>query len=280
MKKSLIRRLFILSVIVSVIVVSTAMNSLMNRTEDERMENVEFRLATPQFLLASAATLSRDPAFPENEAGISAYLRPTTSINLTIAKSAFATIDEEELDYIKGTVAVNGMTEDEYPYVWVSSDGWIIAYIPRDYKSEALITPFGYDYKTTTLAEAIKKVCNAIEVNFDYDEVGYYHFKFPDANGMVVVLESVTNIATDEFWVNISKDATIYNISWVYYSNGGGNWAKLDGKTFVSGYANPHKKWGFFSESEFTKGVDHRVEVHSDWSYGWAKIGLVIIYKS
>ena len=186
MKKSLIRRLFVLSVIVSVIVVSTAMNSFMNRTEDKRIENVEFRLATPQFLLASAATLSGDSAFPENEAGISAYLRPTTSINLTIARSAFATIDEEKSDYIKGTVAVNGMTEDEYPYVWVSSDGWIIAYIPRDYKSEALIAPFGYDYKTTTLAEAIKKVCNAIEVNFDYDEVGYYHFKFPDANGMVV----------------------------------------------------------------------------------------------
>ena len=253
MKKSLIRRLFILSVIVSVIVVSTAMNSFMNRTEDERMENVEFRLATPQFLLASAATLSGDPAFPENEAGISAYLRPTTSINLTIAKSAFATIDEEKSDYIKGTVAVNEMTEDEYPYVWVSSDGWIIAYIPRDYKSEALITPFGYDYKTTTLAEAIKKVCDVIGANFDYDEVGYYHFKFPDANGMVVVLEGVTDIATDEFWVNISKDVTIYNISWAYYSDYVNNWAKLDGKTFVSGHASPHKRCGFFSKSEFTK---------------------------
>jgi len=200
-----------------------------------------------------------------------------TSINLTIARSAFATIDEEKSDYIKGTVAVNGMTEDEYPYVWVSSNGWIVAYIPRDYKSEALIAPFGYNYRTTTLAEAIKTLTTIKLVITTSSS---------DANGVVVALESVSSpvyrygSATDEFWVNISKDTTIYNISWVYYSNYEDNRAALDGKTFVEGSASPHKKWGFFSESKFVKGVDHRVEVYARSDYyahsKCAKIAIVM----
>ncbi len=240
--------------------------------QNKKEENNAITLAPPPFLVR-AAEIKSTTAFPENEAGISAYFKVSTGINLTQAKTAFATIDEETSNYIKGTVAVAGMTEDEYPYVWVSSDGWIIAYIPRDYKSEALIAPFGYNHKTTTLAEAIKKVCNTIGASFSYDQVGYYHFKFPDATGMVVVMESAED-GTDEFYIYVNESTTVYNVSWTYqsyYNDVVG--AKLDGKVFASGYAYPRKKCGFFSESEFAKGVDHKIEVH------YAKVAIVIIYS-
>lgn len=258
--------------ILVLICVSASLAQIDSKTDGEKPSTV--KLAPPLFLTAKAQTTGA--AFPENEAGISAYLRPVTSIDLSQAKSVFATIDEEAEDYIKGTVSVAGMTEDEYPYVWVSSDGWIVAYIPRDYKSEALIAPFGYNYPTTTLAEAIKKVCNAIGADFDYNQVGYYHFKFPDANGMVVVSETCENWPeVDEFYIYVPEDFTIYNVSWAYHSTDDRNWARIDGQTFVSGYANPHKKVGYLEQ--FEKGINHKIEVSR--SSGGVKLGLVIIYK-
>ncbi len=265
-----------LALVLGILIVIAAVFSVGNETKNEvRQPNNMIKLVPPPLIVARAQTT--DVAFPENEAGISAYLHPTTNIDLTLAKSAFTTVDEETSGYIKGTVAVAGMTEDEYPYVWVSSDGWIIAYIPRDYKSEALIAPFGYNYPTTTLAEAIKKVCDAIGASFDYNQVGYYHFKFPDANGMVVAFEEKQGYGTDEFFVYVPKEVTIYNVSWVFQSTGNNNWAKLDGQIFARGYANPHKKTGYFEQ--FEKGVDHKLEIYSYYSSASTKLGLVVIYK-
>lgn len=277
-----ITRWRILAICVAFLIIATGItiqgNSIIGEDkETEKNNGNAISLMAPSFIVSAESTASE--AFPENEAGISAYFHPATNINLTLAKSSFATIDEETTNYIKGTVAVSKMTEDEYPYVWVSSEGWIVSYIPRDYKSEALIAPFGYGYSTTNLAEAIKKVSDAISISFDYNQVGYYHFKFPDANGMVMALEDGSYPA-DEFYVNLSKDITVSNLSWSYYSNDEYAKASLDGKSFVTGRKEPRKANGFFSESELEKGIDHKFLIDRHYKIAEIKLGIVIVYKS
>jgi len=74
------------------------------------------------FLLAGSASAAVD--FPAYEAGISVNVKATTSsIDLNDGKSAFASIERETSDYIIGTVAQTYHSEEEYPHVYVSTDG-------------------------------------------------------------------------------------------------------------------------------------------------------------
>ena len=77
-------------------------------------------------LFAGSACAAVD--FPEDEAGISAYVHAKSSVNLNDAKPAFATIERETDHYIIGTVALSKHTEEQYPHVYVSTDGWVVAY--------------------------------------------------------------------------------------------------------------------------------------------------------
>jgi len=97
------------------------------------------------FLLTGNASAAVD--FPADEAGISAYVKATTSsIDLNDAKSAFASIERETSDYIIGTIALTYHSEEEYPHVYVSTDGWIVAYYPKE-RERSWIVPWGDYYR-------------------------------------------------------------------------------------------------------------------------------------
>jgi hypothetical protein len=80
-------------------------------------------------LFAGSACAALD--FPADEAGISAYVHAKDSISLNNVKPVLATIERETNDYIIGTVALSGYTEVQYPHVYVSTDGWVVAYFPN-----------------------------------------------------------------------------------------------------------------------------------------------------
>jgi len=232
--------------------------------------------------IALAAPTLDSPAFPENEAGISAYLRPAEIINIEDTKPAFSSIDDEHENYIIGTVAVAQMAENEYPYVYVASNGWIVSYYPRDYRSDAVITPFGYDFLTTNLAEAIRTVCEKVSAPFQIESIGYYHFGYPEATGIVLALEQGGYDRPDVFYITVPDSFTLCSVAWGYRSSGyqsSYNYAALDGVQFASGITEEHKQFGWFDDTNFAKGMEHRIEVYLFSNSGLVQLGLVIIYR-
>jgi len=128
------------------------------------------------FFLTGSASAAVD--FPADEAGISAYVKAKESISLDQAKLAFASIERETADYIIGTVALAKHTEEQYPHVYVSTDGWVVAYYPKDRESSWILPWADYvngPLSSTCLSKALGIVATA--VGGTTDDIKYYDFR-------------------------------------------------------------------------------------------------------
>ena len=237
-------------------------------------------------LFAGSACAAVD--FPADEAGISAYVKAMDSVNLNNAKGAFATIERETLDYIIGTVALSLHTEEQYPHVYVSTDGWVVAYYPKNRPSSWLFPWYSYSggaITTTTLADAVDIVVN--QIGGSSSGLKYYNFKFSNATKMMMIAESVTDGA-DFFKVTVPTTFTPHEAAWSHYAAtiryGGSTYAKLDGVQFNGfGQCNNRVSYGIFGlGSEFKKGVEHQIDLSANvgsYSGNRARVGLVLLYE-
>ena len=230
--------------------------------------------------------------FPADEAGISAYVKAKTSIpNLNVVKPALATIERENITagYIIGTVAMDYHTEEQYPHVYVSTDGWVVAYYPRDRSSGWLLPWYYYSggpISTTTLKEAAQIVCD--QIGGSTENLKYYDFRHPNAKKMMIVIESVggTGSYTDFFKIRIPTDYKTYRVDWSHYSEDrlpypyasqGDSNAKLDGVGFDHHGGGTMWSYGSFDPSvEFQNGLEHKIELSAYRKM--TRIGLVLEY--
>jgi len=231
------------------------------------------------FLLAGSASAAVD--FPADEAGIAAYVRANSSIDLNDAKSAFTSIERETTDYIIGTVPMWGHTEQQQPHVYVSNDGWIVAYYPKD-RSSGWIMPWG-EYtggpiSSTTLSKAIVKVGDV--VGGTAQNIKYYDFRHPNASKMMIIIESTTG--TEFFKVKIPTAFTTYAVDWSHYTSTscsslsrGSSYVYLNNTLFNSFGCGTTHRFGFLLD-QFNNGVEHEVKIRA--VYGTARIGLVLEY--
>ena len=215
-----------------------------------------------------------------DEAGISAYVKAKSSINLATVKPALATIERETDDYIIGTVAMDYHTEEQYPHVYVSTDGWVVAYYPND-RSSGWLLPWAYysggPISTTTLKEVVQIVCD--QIGGDMTGLKYYDFRHPNATKMMIIVESTTG--SNWFKVTIPSNYTTYRTDWSHYASGNyWSYAYLDGALFSKVYWNynsNHANYGSFAPSvEFTNGVEHKIDISVGKYSG--RIGLVLEY--
>ncbi len=230
-------------------------------------------------LFAGSACAAVD--FPADEAGISAYVKANDSITIDDVKPAFATTERETDDYIIGTVAMSGHSEEQCPHVYVSTDGWVVAYYPDD-RSSGWLLPWHYysggDISTTTLNETIVKVCD--QINGTATGLKYYDFRHPDATKMMIIVESTTG--SNWFNITIPTSFATSAVDWshyasTYYSGGGYGWsnAYIDGNCFNS-FGVGHK-WAYGSLlGQFDNGVEHKIQIVTD--RGTGRIGLVLEY--
>jgi hypothetical protein len=132
-----------------------------------------------------------------NEAGMSAYVKSTTPINLTNAKKAFTRgVEHETADYIIGLVPVPGYSITQDPqllrtitwdaHVLVHKTGWILAYYPKEYESARVLNEKQQVIGgATKLSLVIDAVISKTGVKFG--NKSYYHFQYPDAKKMLVI---------------------------------------------------------------------------------------------
>jgi hypothetical protein len=235
--------------------------------------------------------------FPAEEAGVSVYVKAKANIpNPDVVKPAFASIERENVEkgYIIGTVAMEGHSEEEYPHVYVSADGWLVAYYPSE-RSSGWLLPWRYygggPISTTTLNEAAKKVCD--QIGGSTAGLKYYDFRYSNATKMMVIVESASGSETRSFTVTIPTNFTVYRVDWANYAYIS-NWdasskVTLDGQDIVKWSAadigGTGQKYGTFDlTSQFGKGIEHKITIETNEGGGspkgtTARIGLVLEYE-
>ena len=234
------------------------------------------------FLLAGSASAAVD--FPADEAGISAYVKASSSIDLNDTKSAFASIERETSDYIIGTVALTYHSEQEYPHVYVSTDGWIVAYYPDD-RPSSWIFPWA-DYaggalSSTTLSKAVGIV--ATSVGGTTNGLKYYDFRYQDATKMMIILESVGPVKSPNFFtVTIPTTFSTYAVDWSHFSSTSTSSSSYcsnvfldDGSAFNSECQGIDYAYGSML-GQFSNGIEHTVKINTN--SGTGRIGLVLEY--
>jgi len=229
-------------------------------------------------IMAGSASAAVD--FPSDEAGISAYVHAKTSVNLKSVKPAFDSIERETSDYIIGTVALDKHTEEEYPHVYVSTDGWVVAYYPND-RPSSWILPWadysGGEISSTTLSKAAGIVCS--QIGGTTTGLKYYDFRYEDASKMMIIVESVKN-GENFFKVTIPTSFATYAVDWSHYNDDQGyddcSWAYLNEVQCSKIDGGDRANYGSFS-GQFENGIEHTVKIKAQ-DDATGRIGLVLEY--
>ena len=199
----------------------------------------------------SRPVMAAEPTFLDEEAGISAYTNLGTTIDLSVARTGFKTIEQETADYVVGSIALPDLPETEDAHCFVHSDGWIVTYYLAAEPASKVI---GWVYSSpgnliTKLKVGIDEMCNTLATVAS--DISYYHFHFPLANRLMVITESQQGLGTDSFNLKIPSEFTVYERSW---SHRGG-----------SGTAT---EYGLLTFAQLSPNIFHTVEVTNGGTYG------------
>lgn len=170
-------------------------------------------LARPAFAQTSGST------FLEEEAGISAYTNVGRQIDLEEVKGAFRAIEYETEEYIIGSVPLPDYPESEDVHAFVHRDGWIVSYYLRDEPAAKIADSAHY-----TGGDLGSKLENGITMAADaahvpVGDIRYYHFRYPDANRMIVAADVLEGEAEDTFRIKLPNDLTFYERSYSHYAH-------------------------------------------------------------
>ena len=157
--------------------------------------------------------------FLEAEAGISAYTNVQQAVDLTKAKDAFRTIEQQTEDYIVGSVPLPDYGEAEDVHAYVHKTGWIVAYYLRDEPAAKIVDwkNYGQDGKIygTKLETGLTVLCSACQVA--PREVKYYDFRCPEANRLLIIADAAYQVAEDSFTVKIPSGFYVSERSFLHY---------------------------------------------------------------
>jgi len=150
-------------------------------------------------------------SFLEQEAGIAAYIKMDQFLNLSKAKNAFRTVEEETGDHLVGSVSVPRYLTNEDVHCYVSSDGWIVAYYLRGEPTSKIIdwVNFGCgQMKTTKLDSALEVICQAL--GLPVLNVKYCHFGYPTADKLIIITDQ------QGFGLTVPSSLGVYERSFSY----------------------------------------------------------------
>jgi len=239
-------------------------------------------LVTPAFVSAAGEGTN----FLDEEAGISAYTNLGTTIDLSVAKTGFKTIEQETADYIVGSIALPDLPETEDAHCFVHSDGWIVTYYLAAEPASKII---GWGYSSpgnlvTKLKVGIDEMCNTLATVAS--DISYYHFNYPFANRLMVIRECAVSSDPDSFNLKIPSDFTTYERSWSHYavlsypSYTQDSYFKLNGDQIdcLTEPGGTHQ--GMLTFGQLGPDIFHTATVDTDYftSGNQACIGIVLVY--
>lgn len=242
------------------------------------------RMAAPDARALTGAT------FLEEEAGITAYAQ-ISNVDIAKAEQAYKSVEAKTADYIIGSVALENYDDESDVHVYVDTSGWIAAYYIRDTEPAFIIDWIGIDagkvVSETKLYNALFEVCNAMLVNLP--EISYYDFRYPTANAMMIVYDSIKAVTgTETFRIKIPSSIPVSSRSWShavseYYGNSG--YVKISSFEVVNASVSSGAGWkmskGNLSPTLLPPDVFQEISIYNsgtssgDRSY----FGIVLIYQ-
>ena len=273
-------------------------------------------LMPPPFIqIAGASDIKGGSAFPEDEAGISAYVNVGESIDLEEVATIFDQIVAVNETYVIGKVPIPNFGGNVHPHLYADINGWIVAYFTKDEPASMIMQWSGTDtnnpkiteIKTTTLEDAIEKACNATGIDYAgiKPNIKYYDFEFPDADGMLLFVKTRATSGSNYTHVFIPSDYMLYEASYshyacnYYYSTPNPHskdeyrsYLKVDGTV-----VNKIEHWDNYdydpdmdivygqydTDSVFTVGIPHTIEItysYDDGDKGSTGVATVLIYRT
>jgi uncharacterized protein len=152
-------------------------------------------------------------SFLDQEAGIAAYVQVPSPVDLEGVKGAFKIIEQEASDFVVGTVEITNAPLA--PHVFVSSDGWIVAYFFRDESvGNAWAYAPGFKPPDDVLARALTQVSST--VGGAPATPSYFDFEYPGAN-RVSVINAPTS--SDNFEVQIPNGFQVFEAAQTWGSS-------------------------------------------------------------
>ena len=240
----------------------------------------EFVLKPPPFV-GIAQAQENPEAFPQDEAGISAYFRAPFSITIASVRPAFRTIEYEDSNYIIGSVAVPEYPESQDVHVYVHRDGWFLAYYQAADPAGKIIDwrvyqANGHTVLYTKLESALSVA--ALPAGISPSGVSFYDFRYPNANRMLFVADWVHS-SSDQFQVNLPSDFAYFERSWSHTAEWYGEF-KLNGQRVALAAGSWAMLYGSFSSVQLPPSQYNVFDV-SSWggNSGHVYGGLVLIYR-
>jgi hypothetical protein len=220
---------------------------------------------------AFAQSMSTAPTFLDEEAGISLYVNISQSIDLAVAKTVYRALEKETADYIVGSIALPGLSENEDVHCFVHKDGWIVTYYLKGEPVSKIVDWnlwSGGKLTKNKLQVGLEQMTNAL--GKVVTGAKYYHFQYPNANKCMIILETLVGSGEDSFNVTIPNDIAVYERSWSHYAQNPyyyHSYFKIDGNTInsiSSSAQDPMTNRGTLIVAQLFPSAGHVVSVSSD----------------
>ena len=236
-----------------------------------------------EILLTQPVFAQQATAFPADEAGISAYVNVGQNIDLAKAKSALRGIQAEGDNHVIGIIELTGLPEEEFPHMYISSDGWILAYYSKFAPASRIMHWGKYGggtIETTTLQEAISNIGPTIGVDLTQlgVSIGYYNFKYPDATNLTIAVDVTEE--KDTFSYSIPSSATLYEASFSHYSTGGDSRLYVnDQRISETDEDASYLDCNYLEDPYLLPDKSHVMEIRRGYRTDWLGVAIVFIYR-
>lgn len=241
-------------------------------------------LKAPSFLRVASAQEGPEAApagFPQDEAGISAYFKSASPIDLADVKGVFRVIEAQTADYIIGSVPVPDYEEKYDVHVYIHRDGWFLAYY---LSADPVGKIFDWRHFTNAIPTKFENVLAIVSVAaaVPYPGVTYYDFRYPNATHMMLVVEDSDN--GKSFQINLPGTYAYLARSWSIYSNG---WCCADGwsgwgldGSWIFQWSGRYVRTseGALAAGQLLPDVFHTIEAGID-STAYTRAGLALVYR-
>ncbi len=232
MWKKGIYKLLVISIVLAIAASSVSVFSAADLGEgineeeiDKSGENGIISLAPPSFIsAASASEAESGGAFPEDKAGIAAYIFTNQTISINRIKTIFYYVDKIGDNYIIGRTKIPDFGGNIAVRVYADTDGWLVAYLMMTEPASKIMKWETTSYDTpkfgaisTTLEEALIKAGEAAKVGINTNKIKYYDFEFPNANAMMILVRTEATNGKNLLQVKIPADYMLFEASYYHY---------------------------------------------------------------
>ena len=263
--------------------------------------------------LLEEPSMDGQAAFPEGEAGLAAYINTGQAIDLDKIKAIYSIVREVGDNYILGIVPISDWGGNIDINLYADTDGWIVAYLKKD-EPVSMVMQWGDSdpdnptvgvIKSTTLEDAIYKAGDAAAVGIVSNGIKYYHFGYPNANRMMIIVKVQPTSGWSTHQIEIPANYILFDSAYYHYEYCFGyctkdcgwsyaQWALTKSKLLIDGSdisdAAPSDPGnGGFSwwrgmdryKSAISSGTLHKLDIsHVGSDTGSAGVATVLIYRA